>query len=380
MRQGQRVTAVLLANTRTAAETGNTIETNPDSFHIRKRYSQMYYHFRPGKIYWIIYILARKGFISIIGMLLGEYASLQLTTTTLILFVAYVMQVKHEPYMSTSQRLHVLADHKMKCREGDEKHLYMAIRIKKALEFKAKQDASKQKKRKRMSQIGRQIDKIVTKTYKHNYFFNFNSVEQTLLVCAIVICMAGVVFDTSMFANPRTVQDHTTKNLVGVFVAVVLGFSIVYYFLVFLTEVTDFSPTWLMKLCSDKKSHMQKVFETHAHRRDSELEVEMGKLTKDQSDYKMADAGKFNEHKMKQLANENETLKSMLAKQQELSDQLRRQQRGVMPTRSRKAKQDSIVRADAHKNPLRRERGGVLYEATFSSQKCLKNYGLFIYY
>jgi hypothetical protein len=335
-----------------AAETGNTLETNPDSFHIRKRYSQMYYHFRPGKIYWIIYILARKGFISIIGMLLGEYPSLQLTTTTLILFVAYVMQVKHEPYMSTSQRLHVLADHKMKCREGDEKHLYMAIRIKKALEFKSRQSEVKQKKRRRMSKIGQKIDKVVSGTYKHNYFFNFNSVEQTLLICAIVVCMAGVIFDTSLFANPRNAQDNMTKDVVGVFVAVVLGFSIVYYLLVFLTEVTDFSPKWLMKLCSDKKSHMQKVFETHAHRRDSELELEMKNLGKTKSELQMANSDKFNEHKMTKLANENETLKNMLAKQQEFTDQLRRQKRGNGPIKSRKQKQDSILKTDATANPL----------------------------
>merc|ERR1712072_449081 len=105
----------------------------------------------------------------------------------------------------------------------------MAIRIKKALEFKSRQSEVKQKKRRRMSKIGQKIDKVVSGKNKHNYFFNFNSVEQTLLICAIVVCMAGVIFDTSLFANPRNAQDNMTKDVVGVFVAVVLGFSIVYY-------------------------------------------------------------------------------------------------------------------------------------------------------
>jgi hypothetical protein len=122
-----------------AAETGNTTETNKDAYHIRKRYAQMYYHFRPGKIYWIIYILIRKGSIAIVGLMLKSVTAVQLSVTTLILFWSYVLQVKHNPYMSTSQRLHVLADHKLKCKEGDEKHMYMELRIKQALEYKLKQ-------------------------------------------------------------------------------------------------------------------------------------------------------------------------------------------------------------------------------------------------
>jgi hypothetical protein len=157
-----------------AAETGNTPETNKDAYHIRKRYSQMYYHFRPGKIYWIIYILIRKGSIAVVGLMLKGVTAVQLAVTTLILFWAYVMQVKHNPYMSTSQRLHVLADHKLKCKEGDEKHMYMELRIKQALEYKLKKKEGRRQKRRRLSAIGKGLDTIANKNFEeHHYFFQF---------------------------------------------------------------------------------------------------------------------------------------------------------------------------------------------------------------
>ena len=124
----------------------------------------MYYHFRPGKIYWIIYILLRKGSIAIVGLMLRGVTAVQLCVTVLILFWSYLMQVKHNPYMSTSQRLHVLADHKLKCKEGDEKHMYMEMRIKQALEFKMKQKEGRRQKRRRLSAIGKGLESIKNKT------------------------------------------------------------------------------------------------------------------------------------------------------------------------------------------------------------------------
>ena len=78
---------------------------------MRVRYHKMYYHFKPGKTYWILYILLRKAGIAFAGLMFRTQPGFQMAVMLLILFVAFVLQVKHQPYMSTAQRELVLAEH-----------------------------------------------------------------------------------------------------------------------------------------------------------------------------------------------------------------------------------------------------------------------------
>ena len=312
-----------------AAETGNTPETNKDAYHIRKRYSQMYYHFRPGKIYWIIYILLRKGSIAIVGLMLRGVTAVQLCVTVLILFWSYLMQVKHNPYMSTSQRLHVLADHKLKCKEGDEKHMYMEMRIKQALEFKMKQKEGRRLKRRRLSAIGKGLDTIKNKTFEdHHYFFNFNSVEQTLLTSAILVCMAGIIFVSDGMKNPITAEQKFSKVIIAYVVGGILAFSIVYYGVVFVSEVAGYTPKWLMKIFSDKKSHMHREFEKHSIVAAGMTvnPIHNGENMKG-GDIEMVVSGKsssLQEKHFKKLLGENDILKQKLEKQRKYTEELKK--------------------------------------------------------
>ena len=83
--------------------------------------------------------------------------------------------------------------------------------------------------------------------------------EQTLLTSAILVCMAGIIFVSDGMKN----QLQRSKNLCKVIIAYVVGgilaFSIVYYGVVFVSEVAGYTPKWLMKIFSDKKSHMHRV-------------------------------------------------------------------------------------------------------------------------
>ena len=63
-----------------------------------------YYHFKPGKVYWIVIIILRKLAIASMGLLLRSNVSFQLAVCLLIMFVCFVLQTRYQPYMSTSQR------------------------------------------------------------------------------------------------------------------------------------------------------------------------------------------------------------------------------------------------------------------------------------
>ena len=180
--------------------------------------------------------------------------------------------------MSTSQRKSILTEHRFKCEEGDEKHLLIEIGLKRALAFKSKQNEGRKRKRRRLSAIGKGIEAIKNANFEgRNYFFNFNSVEKTLLFCAILICMSGVIFGTKLMNEPKTEEQKTVKLLVGLIVIGIVLFSMVYYTLVFFTELTGKTPAWILTHCSDRKTHMQVHFEKNLQLPGIELSTVDGK-------------------------------------------------------------------------------------------------------
>lgn len=50
-----------------AMNTGDTRASNPMAYDIRKKYHKLYYHFKPGKVYWMILVLIRKFWIAVAG-------------------------------------------------------------------------------------------------------------------------------------------------------------------------------------------------------------------------------------------------------------------------------------------------------------------------
>jgi len=79
---------------------------------VRQRFHKMYYHFKPEKYYWIMWIVFRKAIIALIALMFRGNPSFQLSCTVLVLFSSYVMQVKHKPFMSSVERSQVVGKHK----------------------------------------------------------------------------------------------------------------------------------------------------------------------------------------------------------------------------------------------------------------------------
>ena len=155
----------------------------------------------PGKTYWITYIIIRKGAIAAAALAFRANPGFQLATVVLILFIAYVMQVKHRPYMSTSQRKEALAQHALKAEERDEQHVRIRERIRAAREYakthtrgaNAKNDVKFGMGIVESSRIGKKIKST------REYFWDYNTVEQVLLASAILVALAGVMFESDRF-------------------------------------------------------------------------------------------------------------------------------------------------------------------------------------
>ena len=87
-------------------------------YDIRKRHHQLYYHFKPGKVYWLAVILLRKFLIAMIALLFRSNIIFMLATMLLVLFANYVLTAKHRPYMSTVEREKVKEAHRLKVEEA----------------------------------------------------------------------------------------------------------------------------------------------------------------------------------------------------------------------------------------------------------------------
>ena len=127
-------------------------------------------------------------------------------------------------------------------------------------------------------QVKKQVkaDKKQSKKDDHtrrSYFFDYNTVESTLLGCAVIVCLSGVMFENERFKDRTDVLWEKEVMTWCVF-AVIFG-SIFYYSMVFVAEVLGYTPSWLVKCFASRKTRQA---QSHAKGGKTEEEVEMSNM------------------------------------------------------------------------------------------------------
>ena len=234
--------------------------TNPIAFFNRLKYHKMYYHFKPGKVYWIVFIIARKGFISTAGLLFRANPGFQLAFVLLVLFWAYVQQVTHMPFMSSVERTTVILEHNIKCKMGDALHMLLESRIAQARADEIKSKARRRNKKSRRQSLDSVLEHSNNRTKneptKLNYFWNYNTVERVLLSCLIVVCVCGVMFESDRFQDNHSRPSgdgfgawvrFQQEFVTWMCILVIFG-SMFFYFAVAYSEIFGRLPTWIKKI------------------------------------------------------------------------------------------------------------------------------------
>lgn len=256
---------------------GSVESENPFSFVTRQRFHRIYYHFKPGKTYWMVYIVLRKFVIALVGVVFRENSGYQLAITMLLLFVCYMAQQKHLPYMSSMERRKVIADHAAKVKEGNKVHMRIADHIQSAKANQQKRKGRDSARSRRMKKKrgnpntrsneatfkgGVSLDSTLidarnfSRVNDRAYFFDYNTVESVLLACAILVCLAGTMIESGNFRradgsiNTKTVWQ---RDLIGVLITIVVLTSIVYYATVFASELGLSVPAQVIKCFAKKK-------------------------------------------------------------------------------------------------------------------------------
>jgi hypothetical protein len=268
-----------------------TRKMNAAAYHISQRWHKMYYHFKPDKVYWIVLIITRKLAIAFVGLMLRSNPGFQLACCLLIMFICYVLQVRYKPYMSMIERRQVIKNHRDKATAwktlndlGESKptdinlhhqiacHMETAIHAQEAAQknrtvhkLQSLRDDTVEeylsgkccKKRTCCATPEDELDMTESeREYKHRrqekeYYFDYNTVEATLLACAVMVCLAGVLFENDRFseaallANPALIVQ---QELITYIVMLIVFVSLIYYCVVFVSEVFGYTP----KMCKEK--------------------------------------------------------------------------------------------------------------------------------
>ena len=96
----------------------------------------------------------------------------------------------------------------------------------------------------------RHSEKQTLRPSKKQYFFDYNTVEQMLLASAILVCLAGIMFENERFEERKDLEYQ--KDIITYVVIGVIFFSIFYYCVVFVAEVFAWHPAFLLRIFASK--------------------------------------------------------------------------------------------------------------------------------
>ena len=351
--------------------------TSRRTYDIRKKYHKLYYHFKPGKVYWMLMILARKFLIALFALLFRANIAFMLAIVILILFASYVLQVRNRPYMSTVERVAVKEAHRLKAnaaithlatlqvngqyKDDISSELRLHMELNRAI-LNLRDDIERRNKKRRSSVIRNLNDaqkRIKDKKVVQDYYFDYNTVEQVLLMCSVFLCLVAIMLESGQFYETNVVTgiatvklDDTTQwfyNTVVVIGGIVLIGSMLYYFIVFLAEVVGHVPTWVRVCFASKKTRAEK------HAESNHMEHHRSQ-SKGEDDFEMSEISVFNNQlgnnekqqlELRRQKMELEHAQKRHDKQEKQSKELMEQMRKLKQENYRQTAQTSSPRTQA---------------------------------
>jgi len=152
----------------------------------------------------------------------------------LILFISYIYQTTHRPYMSTAEREDVLKHHQAKIHSGSHKDIQKHLELEGRLKEIDERISHEKRLKGNLGKFDEIDDSYAKARQLQKYFWDFNTVEQTLLACAILVCLAGIMFESPRFDERDDLQWQ--KDLITYLIIIVIVYSIVYYCAIFCSE------------------------------------------------------------------------------------------------------------------------------------------------
>ena len=147
----------------------------------------------------------------------------------LVMFISSALQVRHNPYMSEAEKPLVVLRYQAQL----DRNAFQALRS--GIAGAVRADSKDKKKKALHLGDNKAIDEAKASANRKAavaYFWNYNTVESVLLCCAVLVTLAGV-----MFQSGKVAQDPSTSDSLAYAVLVVIIMSLIYFCTVFTTEM-----------------------------------------------------------------------------------------------------------------------------------------------
>jgi hypothetical protein len=259
-------------------------------YHVRKRYSAIYYQFKPRCYYWTVVIIARKLAIAFVNLMLRQDVDYMLAASLLIMFISFSIQLLNRPFMGPAEYAKVRKNWAHRTAGvssvnfgGDggrgDKGQYHTDGIR---EYESSTLGLN-----RASALARIRRVGISGTRKVlMWLVNYNTVESVLLFCSVLVMLGGIMFSSERFDNNKNQSELETITWTVLFVIVLSG---VYYITVLSLEVVAQTCPGLCKTrCKcDLEKHLgdgfvsrAKVRKAEKHERQSRLRQDVSKIEK----------------------------------------------------------------------------------------------------
>ena len=218
-----------------AAGKGHSIKTNKD-IHFRKRYGILYSYFKPSHYWWVLMFIGRKFFACAFAVGLRNYPTFQLASMLLVMFCCLLIQVRQRPFLDTRERAELLIDlNQKKLAYANSLIQHMVLFAREHHQDLNRESPRMRKMRKRIADFEAVIKGYKTELLHHDgWWWNLNSLEETLSTGAVILMLTGITFDTTYVKNSPTVRGTIAMVMVALLLA-----EIVFYCMHFVHEVKN---------------------------------------------------------------------------------------------------------------------------------------------
>merc|ERR1711912_35652 len=155
-----------------------------------------------------------------------ENPTYQLAGTLAVVFAAFVLQVKNMPFLDVKERARLMRE------EAEQKILDEILRLERQSLLVRVNGSSYSKIMHTMRMQIEDQEKIMSK-HKNDHF-NLNTVELTLLGCAVTLCLSGIMFDSPFLSDGSTPLRGVVLSY---FILSLIIFSMIYFVLAFVWEI-----------------------------------------------------------------------------------------------------------------------------------------------
>jgi hypothetical protein len=170
--------------------------------------------------------------------------------------------------------------------------------------------------REKALEVKRKLEKKRENKEKRQFFFDYNTVEQVLLSCAILVCLAGVMFESDRFQSTDSsgrLRYGWMRDLVTYAIITVVIGSLVYLVLVIMSEVVGYTPKCLLKMFRGKSDVLLQAADKIQEEQDNHVELQLMNPLQKRKDIRAGQDLLESEAKVKELENRMQEQANMMS-------------------------------------------------------------------